>query len=96
MKGLLTKKQINKFLKEHEAWLVNKKGTELSRSVYFKEYLDGLMLIARIAVYAEMMNHHPDITFKYGSLKIKLTTHNAKGLTELDTAFAGTIDHVVG
>lgn len=96
MKRLLTKKQIDQFLKEHNTWKLNKKGTELSKTISFGTYLNGLMLVARIVVYAETLQHHPDILFKYGSLNIKLSTHEAKGLTKLDTDLARMIDHLLG
>lgn len=90
----LTKTEIKKFLKAHAGWQTNKKETELKCEVEFPKYIDGLVLIARIAVHAEILNHHPEVTYSYNRLKIKLSTHEVKGLTKLDTALASRIDKI--
>lgn len=90
----VTKTELKRFLKKHEGWQANKKETELKCEVEFPNYIDGLVLIARIAVHAEILNHHPDITYSYNRLRVKLTTHEAKGITKLDTALAERIDKI--
>lgn len=83
---LLTKRELQSLLKKYPAWSVNKKETELSQTFTCKDYISGLVFIARIAVHAEMLNHHPDIEFSYGKVKVKLSTHQLKGLTKVDAA----------
>ena len=54
----------------------------------------GLAFVAKVAVHAEVMNHHPDIELSYGKVKVKLSTHDAKGLTTLDFELAKRIDGI--
>jgi 4a-hydroxytetrahydrobiopterin dehydratase len=44
---------------------------------------------------AEGLNHHPDIAFGWGYVRITLTTHDAGGITELDHRLASAIDSAV-
>jgi 4a-hydroxytetrahydrobiopterin dehydratase len=49
---------------------------------------------AFIAVWAlaKRHRHHPDVTARYGALRVALTTHDAGGLTALDVALAAEIE----
>ncbi|MEN8913149.1 MAG: 4a-hydroxytetrahydrobiopterin dehydratase, partial [Polaribacter sp.] len=40
-------------------------------------------------------NHHPEWTNVYNTLDIKLTTHDADGVTELDFQLATIINQIV-
>ena len=44
---------------------------------------------------AEAMNHHPDLAFGWGYVRITLTSHDAGGVTEKDHALAARIDEAV-
>lgn len=89
---LLNKREISAVLKKHADWSVNPKETQLYRTFTFSKYIDGLVFIARVSVHAEVLQHHPDIEFSYGKVKIKLTTHDLKGLTMVDVALLERID----
>jgi 4a-hydroxytetrahydrobiopterin dehydratase len=89
---VLTEAQILKKLASISGWMTNKKQTELSKSFKTDSFVDGLSLIARITVHAELMNHHPTIELSYGEVKVTLTTHDAKGLTLKDFELAERID----
>ena len=40
--------------------------------------------MARVAMFAEKLNHHPEWTNVYNRVDVMLTTHDAGGVTELD------------
>ncbi len=63
---LLTQKERLAKLKKLPLWKLNKKETELSRRISTKAFVDGLVLAARIAVHAEILEHHPTIELSYG------------------------------
>ena len=92
----LKKREFNSFLKQHPEWKANPKGNEIRTEVKFSDYIDGLVIMARIAVHAEILKHHPDITYSYHKLIIKLKTHQLKAVTKLDTALAARIDKILG
>jgi 4a-hydroxytetrahydrobiopterin dehydratase len=49
----------------------------------------------RIAFECEALNHHPEWTNIYNTLDIKLTTHDANGVTLLDFKLASIINQIV-
>lgn len=91
----LTKRELETFLKKHKFWQTNSKQTELTRTVATKNFIDGLVLIARLSVHAEISNHHPDIILKYNQLKIKLSTHEIKNVSKKDLELATRIDLLI-
>lgn len=54
----------------------------------------GVALIERIGVLADAANHHPDVDLRYPSVTVRLTTHDAGGLTGKDVALARGISQV--
>ncbi len=54
-----------------------------------------LMVVNVIGHLAESAWHHPDLAITYAKVKTKLTTHSAKGVTEMDFALAKKIEEVV-
>lgn len=54
-----------------------------------------LMVINTVGHLAEAAWHHPDIAASYAFVVVKLQTHSAGGITELDFALAKKIEEVV-
>lgn len=48
--------------------------------------------MARVALQAEKMNHHPNWHNVYNTVEVELFTHDADGLTEKDFTLAQFID----
>lgn len=61
----------------------------------FDNFKDCMSAMNRIAFECEALNHHPEWSNVYNILEIKLTTHDADGVTELDFALAKAIDKIV-
>ena len=61
----------------------------------FDNFKDCMSAMNRIAFECEALNHHPDWTNVYNTLDIKLTTHDADGVTELDFQLATRINQIV-
>jgi 4a-hydroxytetrahydrobiopterin dehydratase len=59
-----------------------------------KNFLDGLSFVTKMAVLAEMANHHPDVLLTWPKVTVMLTTHDAVGLTDKDFELAGEIDAI--
>lgn len=92
----LTKKQLDTFLGRHTQWSATSKNTKLNHTFKFSSHVDALVFIARITVHAEVLQHHPEITFSYQKVKVTITTHEAKGLTKKDIDLAKRIDNFSG
>tara|TARA_B100000745_G_scaffold142609_1_gene93245 strand:+ start:279 stop:578 length:300 start_codon:yes stop_codon:yes gene_type:complete len=95
VKRVLTKKQLSAALNKLPDWQSNPKQTFLKATFAQPDYVAGLVFIARIAVHAEILQHHPDITYTYRSVTVKLTTHELHGLTKLDIELATRISKLV-
>ncbi|MGZ4959623.1 MAG: 4a-hydroxytetrahydrobiopterin dehydratase [Methylomonas sp.] len=54
-----------------------------------------LMVVNAVGHLAEKAWHHPDLTVSYAFVIVKLVTHSAKGVTEMDFALAKKIEEVV-
>lgn len=54
-----------------------------------------LMVVNVIGHLAEAARHHPDLSITYAKVRTKLTTHSAKGVTEMDFALAKKIEEIV-
>lgn len=89
MAKALTQKQIKTNLAILDAgWELNTKGTTICREFRFRNYIEGLIFVNKLAVHAEVLDHHPDITMKYGIVKVSLITSDTKALTVLDFELA--------
>lgn len=92
IKKKLNAVELDKKIRKISDWHLNTKETELSRTFAFPTFVDGLAFVAKIAVHAELLQHHPDIELSYSKVKIVLTTHDVKGLTNEDFELAKRID----
>jgi len=60
----------------------------------FRRYLDGLEFAYSLGRTAEEEGHHPDILVRYGRVKVTLSTHAIKGLSENDFIIAAKAEHI--
>lgn len=63
-------------------------GKHLVRTLTLPSFPDAVALIQRIAAVAEAHDHHPDIHLSWRTLTLRLTTHDAGGLTTRDLELA--------
>lgn len=85
---LLRRSELKKALKALPDWTLNGKGTHMSLLRTFPSHIDALVFIARITVHAQVLDHHPDITFTFKKVKVTLSTHEAKGIAKKDIELA--------
>ena len=52
--------------------------------------------MARVALAAEKLDHHPDWSNVWNRVTVELTTHDAGGLTELDFRLAAEMNRLAG
>ena len=67
-------------------------GDGIERSYKFRDFTQAFAFMARTALLAEKADHHPEWSNVYNKVEIRLTTHDAGGLTERDFALARAID----
>ncbi len=71
-------------------------GDCLVREFRFQDFSAAFAFMTRVALAAEKLDHHPDWKNSWNRVEIRLTTHDAGGLTERDFALAQAIDKVAG
>lgn len=65
------------------------------RKVYiFSNFVEAWGWMARVAIYCEKWNHHPEWLNVYRTVDVTLTTHDADGLTGLDIKLAEKMDEL--
>lgn len=67
-------------------------GGKLRRELRFGDFVDAFGFMAKVALVAERMNHHPEWTNVYNRVVVELSTHDVGGISELDFELARAID----
>ncbi len=69
-------------------------GDEIVRVYEFDSYLAGVGFAAGVGGLAEEAFHHPEIIVRYAEVEVRLTTHDAGGITTNDTELAERFDEL--
>lgn len=69
-------------------------GDSIVKDKFFDKFSDSVEFVNKIAEIAEKHNHHPDLLINRDGVRINLTTHSAKGLTQKDFDVAMDIDNI--
>ena len=77
-------------LKELKDWKFNDSGIE--KKFVFKNFSQALAFIVQVGILAEKQNHHPELFNVYNKVNIRLSTHDANGLTDKDFNLAKAIE----
>jgi 4a-hydroxytetrahydrobiopterin dehydratase len=78
------------FLETNPDWAI--RGESLERTFVLADFNEAMGFVNRVALAAEVADHHPDIDIRWNRVAITLTTHSEGGLTAQDTTLAATID----
>jgi len=68
----------------------------IAKSFQFKDFSEAFGWMARVALVAEKMDHHPEWFNVYRTVDVTLSTHDAGGLTTKDTELAKHMDRIAG
>ncbi|MEL6219818.1 MAG: 4a-hydroxytetrahydrobiopterin dehydratase [Pseudomonadota bacterium] len=69
-------------------WTLSSDGRAIEKTFGFKGFREALAWMVRAGFEAEAADHHPEWTNVYNRVAVRLTTHDAGGLTSKDTALA--------
>jgi len=92
----LTPEAVAARLAEVPGWTHDPAGDALTRDLRLSDFSETFALMTRIALAAEQADHHPEWSNVYNRLSIRLTTHDADGVTERDFALAKRINGFLG
>lgn len=68
----------------------------IAKSFKFKDFNAAFGFMARAALAAERMDHHPEWFNVYNRVDVTLSTHDAGGLTTRDAELAQLMDKLAG
>ena len=68
------------------------KDNTLYRKFVFNNFIEAFAFMTRVALLAEVQDHHPEWSNVWNRVEILLTTHDAGGLSERDISMARAID----
>jgi 4a-hydroxytetrahydrobiopterin dehydratase len=92
MADLLSDDEISERLPE--GW--EREGDEIVRTFEFDAYLDGIGFAAGAGGVAEDVWHHPEMTIGWCEVEVRLTTHDAGGITGNDIDMAERLNDIHG
>ena len=89
-RSLLSEEEIAVRLRDVPGW--SRVGKTITREWKFRDFPEALAFINKVGALAESMNHHPDISNSWATVRLTLTTHDKGGLTNLDFELAKKIN----
>lgn len=88
----LSPTEVEEAVSSLEGWSLEDGGMAIVRSFKFRTFSEAFGFMARSALQAEKMDHHPEWSNVYNKVEVRLTTHSAGGLTALDMELARRMD----
>lgn len=73
-------------------WVYDEADDAIDRVFKFKNFSEAFAFMSRVALAAEKAGHHPDWSNSYNTVTIRLSTHDAGGLSAKDIELAKAID----
>ncbi|MBI5497773.1 MAG: 4a-hydroxytetrahydrobiopterin dehydratase [Deltaproteobacteria bacterium] len=68
------------------------RGGALERTARTRDFTVAVELLGRVARVAVAQDHHPDLTVTGAALVIRVSTHDAGGVTQRDVALARAVE----
>ena len=81
---------IESGLAQLPAW--SRDGNFITRKFEFADFVTAFGWMSAVALVAESMDHHPDWSNVYRTVEVRLSTHDAGGLTQKDFDLAARMD----
>lgn len=81
-------------MKIPDGWVASADGEAIEKSFAFADFSSAFGFLARLAIHAEKVDHHPEFTSRWNKVDFRLTSHDAGGVTARDVALAMAIDRL--
>jgi 4a-hydroxytetrahydrobiopterin dehydratase len=88
MSKKLAPRDVTRLSEIEPGWTVAADGLSVSTTLEFASFAAAWGFMSQVAIEADKLDHHPEWSNVYNRVTIKLTTHDAGGLTEKDIALA--------
>ncbi len=87
--------QIKDLLRFSPGWVLSEDGKSVAVTLRFASFSEAWSFMSQIALAAEAQDHHPQWSNTYRVVTIRLTTHEADGLTRRDFAMVKKIESIL-
>jgi 4a-hydroxytetrahydrobiopterin dehydratase len=89
----LSPARVRSALRELPGWKLQRNA--LAKTFVFADFRAAFAFMLRVAFAADRLDHHPEWTNVYGTVKVRLNTHAAGGrVTALDAQLAAQIEKI--
>ena len=77
-----------------DGWTLDDAGNGIQKTYQFDDFNAAFGFMSRAALKAEQMNHHPEWFNVWNRVEVRLSTHDAGGVTSLDIELAEFMDGI--
>lgn len=84
----LSETDRNQALMSLPGWDYSAEVAAIKKTYKFSDFSEAWAFMTRAALLAEKIDHHPEWFNVYNRVEVKLTTHDADGVTALDIQMA--------
>jgi 4a-hydroxytetrahydrobiopterin dehydratase len=88
--ALLSKSEVEERLAGLDGWQLA--GEAIEKSYRRGDFVGAVEFVSGLVEPAEEMNHHPDVSISWETVKVSISTHAEGGLTAADFELAAKID----
>jgi 4a-hydroxytetrahydrobiopterin dehydratase len=90
----LSPTQLVSALAQMDGWRLAGSGaqTAIEKEFRFANYFETMAFVNAVAFIAHVADHHPDLQVAYSRCVVRLSTHDAHGVSQSDFECAGRID----
>ena len=89
----LSHEEIDQRLDEVDGWI--ELDGKLQRDFTFDNFVEAFGFMAKVALIAESLDHHPEWFNVYNRVSIHLMTHDVDGVSDNDFEFARRVNEVL-
>ncbi len=86
----LADSERQRFLHTYIDWSLSEET--ITKTFVHSNFSEAIGFVARVALLAEVADHHPDIDIRWNKVTISLSTHDEDALTQKDTSLASSIE----
>ncbi len=92
----LSREKASELLDQIPLWMLDEKGTEISRAFVFKDFYETVAFVNAVAWIANQEGHHPDMEVGYNRCVVRYSTHAISGLSKNDFICAAKVNALIG
>ena len=89
---LLQDEELRELVVKIPGWEI--KSEQIQREFNFANFIEAFSFMTKVALICEKYDHHPNWENVYSKVKIRLSTHDLGGITNLDQTLALEINKI--